>query len=221
MREIISELWVKHSLYFFLLIMYLFVGLFILMITPMETPLLYIAQFQSVWTNRFFYIVTSLGEPITYFVLFIFYLFKRYYSAFLIILVGLLSLLISIPMKWAFSHARPGTVLENREIWEGLTKIEGLQIDTSFTSFPSGHTFAAFALYTLIVLLAGKNNWVAIISFVAAMLVAISRLFLLQHFLKDVLFGSFCGVVTAISLYLIMEVNFRSRKGWWNGNILT
>ena len=71
-------------------------------------------------------------------------------------------------------------------------------------SFPSGHTTSAFAAAVIISLYTGKRS-VALITFVLASLVAYSRVYLGQHFVEDVLAGSFVGVIAGSFCYWLQE----------------
>lgn len=78
-----------------------------------------------------------------------------------------------------------------------------------FDSFPSGHTTAAFAFYFCLVF-AIKNNYLKSALFLFALLIGYSRVYLSQHFLNDVLFGSLIGTVTSFAV-----MTFAVRKAYW------
>jgi len=68
-------------------------------------------------------------------------------------------------------------------------------------SFPSGHTATAFTLAACITLMFhNKSKMVSIIIgltlFTAALLVGYSRIYLFQHFFRDVIFGSLYGLIS-------------------------
>ena len=69
-------------------------------------------------------------------------------------------------------------------------------------SFPSGHTAAAFA--TAVVFFTFGWKWgVVMLSF--AILMAVSRLYLLVHFPSDVIAGAFLGTIVSVCILLIWE----------------
>lgn len=70
-------------------------------------------------------------------------------------------------------------------------------------SFPSGHTMSSFAAATII---ANANYKIGIVSFIVAILIAFSRLYLYVHYPSDVLVGAILGVV--ISIFTIYYINF-------------
>lgn len=75
-------------------------------------------------------------------------------------------------------------------------------------SFPSGHTTAAFAFYFCLVF-AVKNNYLKSALFLFALLIGYSRIYLSQHFLNDVFFGSLIGTITTFAV-----MTFAIHKGW-------
>lgn len=78
-------------------------------------------------------------------------------------------------------------------------------------SFPSGHTSAAFCLFTfLALLLPVKYRWVGLCFFVLALSVAYSRMYLAAHFFADVYVGSIIGGIFTIGVIAIMN-RLRSR----------
>lgn len=75
-------------------------------------------------------------------------------------------------------------------------------------SFPSGHTTAAFAFYFALVFIV-KNNYLKAALFLFALLIGYSRIYLSQHFLNDVFFGSLIGTVTTFAV-----MTFAIHKGY-------
>ena len=74
----------------------------------------------------------------------------------------------------------------------------------SQNSFPSGHATTCFAIFTTLVLFWKENLRLQAIFAISAILFALTRVYLSQHFLEDVLAGSFIGTFTAllIGIYL-------------------
>ncbi|MDR1760986.1 MAG: phosphatase PAP2 family protein [Bacteroidales bacterium] len=70
-------------------------------------------------------------------------------------------------------------------------------------SFPSGHTMAAFAAAALLSYFI-KNTYVHIALFIYAVLIAFSRIYLLEHFYRDVFWGAlsaYCIIAIILSAY--------------------
>lgn len=49
-----------------------------------------------------------------------------------------------------------------------------------------------------------KNRWLKVLFLIIAMLVGYSRMYLSQHFMIDITFGSLIGVISAIIIYSFM-----------------
>jgi membrane-associated phospholipid phosphatase len=79
-----------------------------------------------------------------------------------------------------------------------------------FDSFPSGHTTAAFAFYFCLVF-AVKNNYLKFFLFLFALLIGYSRIYLSQHFLNDVFFGSIIGMLSTLFV-----MTYAVHKNWLN-----
>ena len=73
-------------------------------------------------------------------------------------------------------------------------------------SFPSGHTCAAFCLFSfLAVLLKPGYRWIGILFFVLAMLVGYSRLYLAAHFFADAYAGSIIGTTFTVMVVAVLN----------------
>jgi membrane-associated phospholipid phosphatase len=67
-------------------------------------------------------------------------------------------------------------------------------------SFPSGHSTTAFAIFAMLSFFSSKYM-VKVLLFVLAVLVAFTRIYLLQHFLVDTLAGAFIGTTISYVFY--------------------
>ncbi|MEZ5047512.1 MAG: phosphatase PAP2 family protein [Chitinophagaceae bacterium] len=66
-------------------------------------------------------------------------------------------------------------------------------------SFPSGHTFGAFSFFFFLTyLIPQKNPFWQLLFFILALATGLSRIYLGQHFFKDVYVGSILGILTCI-----------------------
>ena len=166
-----------------------------------------------VWLNQlgtdlldlFFTIWTYLGDGILFGLLIVFFLLRSYFFLLVTILSVIIQTLFVQGLKRIlFSDLdRPKLFFEN---FMEFRQINGIDIH-SYHAFPSGHTATAFSVALILSLFIKNKKW-SLLFFLAAILVGISRIYLLQHFFVDVYFGSFFGVISVIiSLYLI-----RTRK---------
>jgi membrane-associated phospholipid phosphatase len=77
--------------------------------------------------------------------------------------------------------------------------VEGVKIHNRY-SFPSGHAATTFGFFICIALVS-ENKLLKLACIVLACLVAYSRVYLSQHFLADIYFGSLIGVAGGLVFY--------------------
>ncbi|UKN02179.1 phosphatase PAP2 family protein [Paracrocinitomix mangrovi] len=93
---------------------------------------------------------------------------------------------------------------------ENLNLVDGVSMHGSY-SFPSGHSTAAFALFTFLAFYFRKNSKMQVILGFLAVLVAFSRVYLSQHFYEDILAGSILGIaVFFLCHWLYVKYVFKS-----------
>lgn len=180
-----------------------------------DVILFFSAHRQDYW-NIFFRIVTRLAEPAGYILLFILLLFVRFRLAFSLFVVAFSGLLLSWLLKMYFAHPRPWVFFERQNRSAELILVPHVDLNTAVdTSFPSGHTLSAFALFT-VVALSVKPLWLKYVCLLAAVLAGLSRIYLVQHFLEDVcmgaLVGSALGYVVFVTRRFYLRSSFFDRK---------
>lgn len=164
--------------------------------------------------DQFFMYVTLLGNG-GIFVPVIIYLFvaKDYRKVWVGVVAWLGHGLICFVLKKFifYGFKRPAAVLEN----DLLHFIDGVSVHHHF-SFPSGHTATIFC-FAVFVSLVFKNRWISMILMVTALLVAYSRMYLLQHFLEDIIGGAFVGASISFLAYHHITIRKlpRIRFGSW------
>jgi len=166
------------------------------MMVPYSHELLFFNDLRHEPFNSIFRFLTQCGEVWAYLVFGLALLIWRPRYAMIIALVGFLVLTVGYMLKDAIGIDRPITYFEKGGIAEQLILVPSLPLNRGQTSFPSGHTTAAFALYSLLSLMLEKErkHW-SLLFALLAILVGISRVFLVQHFLIDVLAGAFLGLL--------------------------
>lgn len=82
-------------------------------------------------------------------------------------------------------------------------------------SFPSGHSASAFALFFALAHITRRWHW-EIFFLLMAFAVAYSRVYLSQHFLIDILAGSFLGIISVVFSLMILK---RFEKPWFDNNL--
>lgn len=187
------------------LIFFTVLFIFIVNTEPLDATLFFSAH-RTTLGDFFFRVITHLGEPYAFIVLILYFLFKKQRpTALKLAIVGLLVLIPISAFKELFSYDRPATIIENMGFLPNFHFVNGVQILRGATSFPSGHSAAAFALWSLLAFQFTRNKTLQIVCLFIAIIVGISRVYLAQHFPQDVLFGSAIGIATAIFIEFIIE----------------
>lgn len=156
--------------------------------------------YHTPFTDSLFKYATFIGDGILFVPLIIGLLFIRYSYALMGAIIAVAhGLLLSFLKKIVFSGSpRPTAFFEDTSM---LHFIEGVKVHTS-NSFPSGHTATAFAFCLFLTFLVNKKSW-GMVLFVLAFLAGYSRIYLLQHFYLDVVFGGLIGSLVTIIVWKI------------------
>ena len=184
--------------------LFLFTGLFLIILTEKQALHYAINQWVNVNWCDFFKIITHLGDGITAVVLITitaFFTKNKWQNLILGILTFSISgLLTQFLKRVVFSDIqRPYAVFQNQE----MNWISGVDMHTSF-SFPSGHATAAFATFLVLAFYFRKQSKIQIIMAFAAIITAFSRVYLSQHFTEDIIMGGFIGIITFMVLYMVL-----------------
>ncbi len=116
------------------------------------------------------------------------------------VLVG--TLCTNLIMKPLFDRPRPYVYYADNPTFMAWYEFAGAHVESD-KSFPSGHTTAAFELgIAAFLVLNKKYSWVFP---VFSALVGLSRIYLMVHYVTDVLGGVLVGVFAGIMGYLIMK----------------
>lgn len=209
MKNIIKS----HPIYFGLYFIFAVVSLTILYLFEKQEIHLFFNSIFSPSADYLFTYLTYVGDGIAVVAISIGLLFYSYRWTLQIALSGIVSgIFAQFFKKIIFGPTpRPSAYFEQFEI--PLRHVEGVELHAAF-SFPSGHTTAVFAIMTSLMLLINKKRWDAPLFFLA-FLTGFSRIYLSQHFLSDVLAGSFLGTITSIATYyLLFESKFKNKSNW-------
>jgi membrane-associated phospholipid phosphatase len=82
---------------------------------------------------------------------------------------------------------------------------------------PSGHSASAFALATILILLT-KNKLLQVMLMLLAILVAVSRVYLFQHFMVDTIVGATIGLIVSGTIWWYLS--FKNQSILYNINPL-
>ena len=158
------------------------------------------AQHRTEWGNLLFRGLTLLGDGLIIPIVVFCMLFVRFKYAILLLAIGLGQLLGAAFFKRTVFGNTPRP-LRFFDPVDPNWLVPGIDTHSNY-AFPSGHTITAFGLFTFLSLIMNKK-WGAILCLGLAVLAGISRIYLFQHFLEDVLAGSAIGVAISASIYYV------------------
>ncbi|HVA97256.1 MAG TPA: phosphatase PAP2 family protein [Bacteroidia bacterium] len=204
---------------FFLLpyLLFLIIGGFFLTHFSKSTIHLYINQFHCSVGDQVAPFITNFGSYFAFLIL-ISLLFYNY--RFSIIVIG--AFLISSIFTQTLKHTIFNNVLRPAAYFKdihSLYLVPGVKMNF-YHSFPSGHATTAFAVYFSLALLSEKKLF-KFLFFILALSVDYSRVYLSQHFLIDVYFGSIVGTLSAfLSYYIVENTQLLKNKTWINHSLI-
>lgn len=209
----------KDNLLFFIpFFIYIILGFILLSNNNQGDVILFFSENRSAFGDFFFKYGTKLGEDYAYGFFVILFLFIRYRYAILVIMTGCIVSILSYLLKEFFRHPRPSTFFSEKGMLDEINVVDGVSLLKAYTSFPSGHTMSAFALYGLIAFIIPKK-YIGLLTILIAIVIGTSRIYLVQHFVKDVVTGAIMGVLIAMTLYYINSKVKMSTNQWFDRSI--
>lgn len=199
--------------------LWLIAGGILLAVSVQGDWVLYFNARRTPFWNVFFKYGTQFAEEYIFIsIILLLALFVRFRMAIAFTLMALSTLIVSASAKQIFRHPRPLRYFTELGTNDELTFIEGVRVNMGLSSFPSGHTLAAFAIYGFLAFNVGSKRVSGMAFFAMALMVGVSRIYLVQHFLKDIYLGSVLGVLLAASFFLLQEKLWK--KPWLDQNLL-
>lgn len=181
------------------------------------SEILYVNTLHTTFFNYFFLVVTKFAELPGLVLILLITLYSAYGKGLLMLLNILATSAIVQFLKHVVFHNQVRPAEFFKETHE-LVFVPGLEM-AHYNSFPSGHTATAFAMFFTLSLLA-KNKWGGILFFTLALLVGVSRVYLMQHFFRDVYVGSIIGVCVPAVLWLTFAQSGYYQKLKWRDKSL-
>lgn len=182
----------------------------ILVLTAHGDVVLWFNERHTPFFDTFFKYWTYLGDGVLLGVLGLGLLLTNYYRFLtFMIAVALQTVYVHIFKQWlSAGEPRPKTFFADQI--DTLNFVEGVTV-RGYDSFPSGHTASGFVLFFFVILLV-KNQALRIVCFFTAVLVGLSRIYLIQHFARDVYVGSLFGVLAVVLAVFLMRKQVGNQK---------
>ncbi len=198
----------KLRIFLFLSFVFWLVSLFCVFRFPKIELHLALNSFHSKITDVFFSGFTALGNSLVFILLLVFIYFRKREIFVYVLVYGLILLLTIYFLKRFFDFPRPKAIFDMQSY--GYLYVEGTR-NLLKHSFPSGHTAVAFAVaFVSAYIYPGKA--VQLVAFLYSLLVGYSRIYLSQHFLEDVLTGSFVAIVLGMIIFAFENKNVSQRS---------
>jgi len=183
----------KNNVFLSLYFLFLLAGGTHVVFYPKESFLLWLNAGHNVYLDIFFKYITNLGDGLFTLLIVIVLLFIKFRYAVYVCISFLLSGIVIQIMKYYIDTPRPMLFFK-----QGISLYVVPGIDIYYhNSFPSGHTATAISLFFLLSVFTGKK-YLQVLFFLLFVSVALSRIYLLQHFFIDVYFGSIIGFIASV-----------------------
>jgi len=201
--------------FFVLFVLWVVIGIIPTLFFTQQEITLFINSYYSRFSDIFFEYYTYVGNGMFYTLFAVILLFVSFRYTLIAALAGAsVSLVVQTMKQIVFPHElRPWAVMHDNP---NLHLVKDF-IPYDNNSFPSGHTTTAFCMFVLIALFV-KNKKIAWVFFVLALLVAYSRIYLLQHFYLDTYVGSMIGTGLAVGYYYVL-IPRNSKTNWLDGSL--
>ncbi len=175
---------------FLLYLLFCFTSLGFILIYDKQNFHLLLNQFHTPFWDTFFKYATFLGDGLMFGILFLLLFLIQRKWPWILVISGILTLIITHFLKKIIFKGVPRPVGDLGT--ENLHLVEGVQM-ALWNSFPSGHTITAFCIGTILCL-HFKKCTSQYLWFSLALIAALSRVYLSQHYWIDIFVGSFIGI---------------------------
>jgi len=194
---------------------YFFVGYLLFVISICCVLFFFEKKESSFWINQhgnelldvFFKSITYLGDGLfALFIILLLFIFspKIKYGFYGVIAFIITATITQVLKRVFFSESLRPSLEYYREFRAELWRlIDGVEL-LGNNSFPSGHSTSAFSVFCLLALIVKKKYW-GFGFFILAFFAAFSRVYLSQHFLEDILVGSFIGCLGTLLVFIALE----------------
>lgn len=193
----------KYLWFFWLFVMIL--GLFILVLIGSYEFSVKVNNQSYLIFDYFFKYITYIGDGVLLYILsFALIIFSRKWALLSIISLLITTIVVQILKRLMFDNFyRPSRFFKDLIDDGSWHLVDGVELYDRF-SFPSGHTALSFCFIIIICYYLKSNFW-SLLLIMLAFLVGFSRIYLTQHFLIDVWFGTLIGSLISLTVITYFE----------------
>ncbi len=184
--------------YVIILTSFFLIGGVLLASTSGLESIMFFSLIRSPLLNGLFAAATKMAEAPGYMICSLVALHCRWFCILPLAVTSVAVYATSEVLKAFFQAERPIDVITEAGMLHVVRLVDGIPLHTGPTSFPSGHSISAFALAGVMILMLKPSPLVAAMIFAVALLAAISRVYLVQHFWPDVYAGAAVGTLIAV-----------------------
>jgi membrane-associated phospholipid phosphatase len=197
----------KYPWFVFLETFVLFaISLYIILNYPKGTFSIAFNKLNTPFLDFLFKYITYFGDSIIYFIPLTFLWFIKKKKVILLIFLFIIQTFFSTIFKYYIAKGAPRPAgYFSDDFFSTLHKVDGVKIYYHH-SFPSGHTMTAFSIAFFFIFVHRIPKLYQFTLVNLAVFVGLSRIYLLEHFLIDVLFGAMLGIFSA---YLVSILPLR------------
>jgi membrane-associated phospholipid phosphatase len=207
----LKKLFTENKYFYYSYFLFLIAGAATLLFIDKGDVVLFLNGNHSMFYDRFFVVTTLLGDGLFYGAALLIIVLIRIRYAIIGLLAFLSSGLAAQSLKRIFDLPRPRAFFDSDA---ALHFVESVSVHHHH-SFPSGHTASAFSLFLVLAIIA-RNKYLGPMFLAIAVLVALSRIYLLQHFFIDIYFGSILGVGFTTFVFVLIENYKQLKKTSWH-----
>ncbi len=199
--------------------LFLGIGIALAIMVPYGDEILYFNDLRREPFVSVFRFLSWCGETWVWVIVGLAALFWRYRFTLLIALTGLIIPFVFV-IKDKVGTDRPITYFQKTGKADQVVTVPEVSLNRGQTSFPSGHTMSAFGLFSLLALIAGRQSKKRVLLLaILAIAIGLSRVFLVQHFLVDVLGGAFLGMVVSGFVWWLNGTDYFQEKTYLDGKL--
>lgn len=194
---------IYHHRYFLgIFALYLVAGAFSFIWYHQGHETLFMSSHHTLLMDFIFVFLTRLAEVVSLSVIFTVLVAARlrYFIMFAINMIVMGTVVFWLKHCVFADHVRPALFFGYSQ---HLNFIAGRPILSRY-SFPSGHTATAFATALMLSIFI-RRTWASMLLLGLALMVGLSRIYLLEHFWVDVYFGSLLGVTVTLLVYIALQ----------------